>query len=171
MNDLVIREATDHDLGRLTEIYNYYVKETHITFDLEPVTADGRRTWFEQYNNTPRHRLLVGEVDGHVIGYASSGGFRGKLAYDLSVETTIYLDIAHQGKGFGGKLYRRLLRELENTDVHRCYAIIALPNEGSIALHESLGFTEVGRLTHVGYKFDRFWDTLYMEKRMEKHPE
>ncbi len=164
MSDLAVREASVNDLERLVEIYNYYVAETHITFDLEPVTVEARRTWFDQYNQTPRHRLLVGEVDGKVIGYASSSVFRSKPAYDRSVETTIYLDIAYQGHGYGGQLYRKLMNELEQTDVHRCYAIVALPNEGSIALHKSLGFVEVGKLTHVGFKFDQFWDTLYMEK-------
>ena len=164
--DLVIRDATIDDAESLAAIYNYYVEHTHITFDLEAVSVASRQDWLTQYNQNPSHRLLVGEENGKLIGYASSSRFRPKPAYHRSVETTIYLDPDCKGRGYGGTLYARLLNELAETGVNRCYGIIALPNDASIALHKGLGFNEAGHLTEVGFKFEKYWDTLWMEKVM-----
>ncbi|MBO6558130.1 MAG: N-acetyltransferase [Pseudomonadales bacterium] len=162
--NLSIREATQDDATALADIYNHYVRETHITFDLEPVTVENREVMIEGYNKNARHRLFVGTDNEQVVGYVSSSQFRTKPAYDLSVETTIYLDQGMTGRGYGKKLYEHLFRELEATDVHRYYGIIALPNQASIELHREFGFVEKGILTEVGYKFDKYWDTLWMEK-------
>ena len=163
--ELTIRPIVDSDLEPITDIYNYYVRETHVTFDIEEVSYDERGEWQRHYNKNPRHRLLVGEIDGRVIGYASSSQFRAKPAYDRSVETTIYLSPTEQGRGFGKLLYAQLFCLLTDSDLNRCYAIIALPNDASISLHRSFGFETAGRLTSVGYKFGQYWDTLWMEKR------
>lgn len=160
-----IREAEPDDLPALCEIYNHYVVNTHVTFDLEPFSVPDRQAWFAQYNHNPRHRLFVAESNGKVSGYASSGQFRAKPAYDESVETTIYLSPDAVGQGLGRPLYTHLLESLKDAAVHRCYGIIALPNEASVKLHLSLGFVEVGHLYEVGYKFDRYWDTLWLERR------
>ena len=98
--------------------------------------------------------------------FRSSSRFRVKPAYNNSVETTIYLNPDATGKGIGRRLYAALLDELTSTSVHRCYGVIALPNDASVRLHKQLGFTEAGHLTEVGYKFDRYWDTLWLEKRL-----
>lgn len=164
MEKLNIREAVPDDIHALVNIYNHYVLQTHVTFDLDPVDVDMRLSWLEQYNQNPRHRLFVGVSNNEVIGYASSSKFRIKPAYDQSVETTIYLSPQAQGNGFGAQLYEHLLRSLDETDVHRCYGIIALPNEASVALHARFGFIEAGKLTEVGYKFGQYWDTLWMER-------
>lgn len=164
MKSLNIREAVPDDIRALVNIYNHYVLETHVTFDLDPVDVDARLSWLKQYNRNPRHRLFVGISNNEVIGYASSSQFRIKPAYDLSVETTIYLSPEAQGNGFGAQLYEHLLRSLDATDVHRCYGIIALPNDASVALHARFGFVEAGKLTEVGYKFEQYWDTLWMER-------
>jgi len=165
-NPLLIRNASVRDAEALAGIYNHYVTNTQFTFDLETFSVDDRRQWLAGYNENPMHRLLIGEVEGEVIGYASSSLFRPKPAYYRSVETTIYLTPGTQGNGYGAQLYSALLRELEGTGINRCYGIIALPNDASVALHRSLGYTEAGHLTKVGYKFDRYWDTLWMEKPM-----
>ena len=87
---IVTRPGRLSDLNDLTRIYNHYVETTHITFDLAPFTVDQRREWFGHYGLTGRHRLLVAEEAGDVLGYATSGRFRDKAAYDPSVETTVY---------------------------------------------------------------------------------
>lgn len=161
-----IRRAQEKDLDQLTEIYNHYVINTPITFDTTPFVSSQRMTWFRQFNDKPEHLLLVGCLDRNVIGYASSSRLRPKAAYDTSVETTIYLDADSGGQGYGKKLYSRLLEELQQTSVHRCYGIVTLPNKPSLALHASLGFTEAGYLSEVGFKFDKFWDTLWLEKTL-----
>ena len=163
MTELEIREATNEDAPLLAHIY-HYVLNTHITFDTDPVSAESRVEWLSQYNRNPLHRLFVGTVDNNVIGFASSDQFRPKPAYYRSVETTIYLSQYAIGNAWGRRLYQHLLDQLRNSEVKKCYSIIALPNKASIALNTRLGYKEVGHLTDVGFKFNRFWDTLWMER-------
>lgn len=163
---ITVRQAEERDLGQLNNIYNRYVLETHFTFDLEPMTIEARRDWFEHYNSTGRHRVVVGLSDSSVIGYASSGRFRPKPAYETSVETSIYLAPDAVGRGIGTRLYEELFKLLQGEDVHRAYAGIALPNQASIALHERFGFKRVAHFTEQGRKFDRYWDVGWYEKAL-----
>src|SRR5215469_8070783 len=94
-----VRPALRTDLPRLTEIYNYYVVNTPITFDVEPKSVESRVAWFEQFALTGRYRLLVAEESGLVLGYAGTTHFRPKAAYDTTVETTIYCCPGAAGKG------------------------------------------------------------------------
>ncbi|MCB1694350.1 MAG: N-acetyltransferase [Pseudomonadales bacterium] len=162
----VIRGAAESDLPRLVDIYNHYVINTAITFDVVPYSPAERRPWFEQFRSGTRHELLVIEDAGAVMGYASSAPLRPKQAYETSVETTIYLHPDATGKGLGRSLYAHLIDTIASRDVHRAYGIVALPNDASIALHESLGFEQVAHLHEVGRKFDRYWDTVWLEKRL-----
>ena len=162
---LTVRTAEPTDLPAIRDIYNHYVTETHITFDLDPVNLANRTEWARQFSGD-RYQLIVGEHQGEVMGYACSSRLRVKPAYDRSVETTIYLHHAAGGRGFGETLYAELFRRLGETDVHRCYGVIALPNDASVALHRKFGFSDAGLLTEVGYKFDRYWDTLWMEREI-----
>ena len=161
---VTVRPATEHDLGPINDVYNRYVVETHFTFDIEPMTLDARREWFEHYDNSGRYRVFVGVSDGAVVGYASSSRFRPKPGYETSVETTIYLAPDAVGRGIGTKLYEELFKSLEGEDLHRAYAGIALPNQASIALHERFGFKRVAHFTEQGRKFDRYWDVGWYEK-------
>ena len=161
---LSIRTAVVSDLEALTAIYNHYVRETPVTFDLEPFGVDARRSWFDDFGVKGRYRLLVAEEAGVLLGYACSHRFRGKAAYDRSVETTIYLDHEATGKGVGRCLYEALFEELASEDVHLALAGITLPNPASQALHLRLGFEPVGAFKEVGYKFGRYWDVVWMQK-------
>ena len=137
---MLIRPANSEDLPRLTAIYNHYVVNTPITFDVEPYTVERRVPWFEQFAITGRHRLLVAEADGLVVGYAGTTRFRAKPAYDTTVETTIYLCSEAAGKGIGSMLYRALFNSLANEDIHRIVAGYTMPNPASKALHDRFGF-------------------------------
>jgi phosphinothricin acetyltransferase len=160
-----IRFAESGDLNRLVEIYNHYVVETHVTFDTEPFAVTDRIQWFNQFAETGRYRLLVAETDDSIIGYASSTPFKPRAAYNTSVETTIYLDPEQFGRGMGTSLYGELLDQLIAEDAaHRAYSGIALPNDGSVALHRKLGFEHVGSYHEVGFKFDKYWDVDWFEK-------
>jgi phosphinothricin acetyltransferase len=160
----VIRPATEGDLEAINDVYNHYVRETHITFDDEPMSMEARKEWFSHHAPEGRHRLMVASDDGEVVGYASSGRFRPKPGYLTSVETSIYIAPDSVGKGIGARLYAALFKALEGEDVHRAYAGIALPNPASIALHERFGFKRVAHFSEQGRKFGRYWDVDWFEK-------
>lgn len=160
-----IRAAEARDLNRLVQIYNYYVSETHITFDVNPFAVGSRTQWFTGFAANGPHRLYIVENDEKLLGYASSSPFKDRAAYNTSVETTIYLDRDHQGQGYGLELYGHLIEELgREPGVHRAYAGIAMPNPASVSLHEKLGFVHVASYHEVGYKLGRFWDVHWYEK-------
>ncbi|GAC1647984.1 MAG: GNAT family N-acetyltransferase [Candidatus Dormibacteraceae bacterium] len=159
-----VRPATATDLSAINDIYNQYILEAHYTFDLEPWTIDARREWFNHYSPSGRHRLLVAVADGQVIGYATSSRYRPKAAYDVTVETSIYLAPESVGRGAGSRLYRELFKILEGEDVHRANAGITLPNPASVALHERFGFKRIALFTEQGRKFGRYWDVAWFEK-------
>ena len=98
---ILVRPGEEQDLPALTAIYNHFVEHSVTTFDVERFTVEQRREWFSGYAPTGPHRLLVGEVDGVVAGYATSAALRSKPAYLHSVETTIYCDPAATGRGLG----------------------------------------------------------------------
>jgi phosphinothricin acetyltransferase len=164
MGSLLIRPAVPTDLPRLTEIYNHYVVNTAITFDLEPFTIERRIEWFSEHAAAGRHRLLIAEQDGRVLGYASSSRFRDRAAYDTTAETSIYCAPEATGQGVGTVLYRDLFATIAHEDINRLAAGITLPNEASIALHKRFGFVQVGVFTQVGRKFGRYWDVAWFER-------
>jgi len=162
---VLIRPGEPGDLARVVDIYNYYVTETHFTFDMEPFAVGGRTQWFNQFSESGPHRLLVAEQDEVVVGYATSTMFKPKAAYRTSVETSVYLDHDQTGQGIGFALYSALLEILvDEPSVHRAYGGTALPNLESVALHERLGFKLVGTYREVGFKFDKYWDVSWFEK-------
>ena len=160
---VTIRAAVQSDLPRLTEIYNHYVLNTAITFDIEPYTIETRRRWFAQFSATGRHRLLVAEIDGTVVAYAGTHQFRTKAAYDTSVEVTIYCAPDRTARGIGTALYAALFEAVRDEDINAFVAGITLPNDASIALHERFGFQPAGVMHAIGRKFDQYWDVGWYE--------
>ena len=166
----LVRPAGVDDLEQLNELYNHYIRETHITFDIVPITMEQRREWFSHLAVDGPHRLLVAVEPGsngagdRVLGYASSHPFRPKQAYETSVETSIYLAPDAVGQGVGTALYAALFDAIAGEDLHRAYAGIGIPNDASIALHERFGFTRVAYFTEQGRKFGRYWDVAWYEK-------
>lgn len=165
---MIVRGAAESDLPALTEIYNHYVRTSPATFDLEPFTVAQRREWFSHYAPAGRYRLLVAEDAGEILGYATSGRWRPKPAYETTVETTVYLHSEATGRGIGRVLYDRLFAELGREDVWRAVAGIVPPNGPSVRLHLGAGFREVGCFTEVGRKFDRWWDVVWFERKMRE---
>ena len=161
---LQIRAATPNDLLRLTEIYNHYVVNTAVTFDIEPYTIERRAVWFEQFALSGRYRLLVAEDDSGILGYAGTTRFRPKAAYDTTVETTIYCAPNAVQKGAGSKLYTALFETLAAEDIHKIVAGYTLPNPASEALHARFGFKPVGVFHENGRKLGRYWDVAWFER-------
>ena len=161
-----IDNAEPGDLGRIVEIYNHYVVNSAATFDLQPYSIGERVPWFAQFATSGPHQLLAARSGDLIVGYAYSTRFHDRPAYDVSVETTIYLHPEHLGQGTGTALYTELLSRLTRCDLHGAYAGVTLPNDASVRLHEKFGFRQIGIETEVGWKFDRYWSVARFERRL-----
>ncbi|WP_375206557.1 GNAT family N-acetyltransferase [Hyphococcus sp.] len=166
MSGVSVRPAERRDLEAITALYNHFVENTAVTFDVGAFTVKAREPWFAQFAADGPHRLFVAEREGAFAGYAGSMAFKAKKAYSTSVETTIYVAPVFAGAGVGKTLYERLFSALGREDVHRAYAGIALPNDGSIRFHRRFGFKEIGTYHEVGRKFGRYHDVTWFEKRL-----
>jgi phosphinothricin acetyltransferase len=161
---VVVRSAADGDAPALNAIYDHYVATSPATFDIEPMSLERRRGWLAERSGG-RHRVLVA-LDDRLIGFASSGPYRSRPAYDTSVMLSVYVDPGRTGRGIATELYGTLIEALRRVDVHRAVAGVTLPNPASVALHRRFGFTEVGRFTEQGRKFGRYWDVAWFERPM-----
>jgi phosphinothricin acetyltransferase len=159
-----IRPARQSDLEGLNDLYNHYVRTSACTFDIEEISIDVRRKWFESFGG--RYKLLVAVDTDRVVGYSHTKPFRPKEAYEPSVESTVYVDHAEMGRGLGKRLYEGLFAAIAGEDIHRVYAGITMPNPASVALHESFGFRQVALFTEQGRKFGKYWDVAWFEKEM-----
>lgn len=153
MDTLFVRPGTASDLPALVDIFNHYVVDGHVTFATVPHTVESRRPWFESYGDGA-HQLLVGEVDGVIVGCTYSSRYRPGPAFEATVETSIYLHPERRRRGVGHQLYTALLTRLSEQPVHLAVAGVALPNPGSLALHRRVGFEEVGTFREYARKHD-----------------
>jgi len=162
-----IRPATPADIPDIREIYNYYVTNSVVTFDEKRWTL---RQWREKFDYLAKLELpfLVAESpSGQVLGYALVQPWAGKSAYRYTVENSIYLGHAAAGKGLGRALLQALIEACEEKGIREIVAVISDKGaDASIALHEKFGFTEVGRMGRVGFKFGRWLGTVYMQKSL-----
>jgi phosphinothricin acetyltransferase len=157
----MIRPVLPTDAPALADIYNPYIRDTIITFEEEPVSAAEMGARIAKVTAT--YPWLVWEEDGAVLGYAYASTWRTRHAYRFAVETTIYLDRGHHGKGRGAALYRALLAELKQRGFHSALGCLGLPNEPSVRLHEKLGFRKAGHMTEAGWKFGAWADVGFWE--------
>lgn len=160
--NLIVRSAEAADTEAIARIYNYYVRNTTITFEEEPVSASAMA---ERIADVQKASLpwLVAELDGAVVGYACANKWKARSAYRYSAETTVYLEQGREGRGIGKRLYSELLPQLRACGMHVAIGGVALPNEASVALHEKLGFERVATFRQVGFKFDRWIDVAYWQ--------
>lgn len=164
-----IRIATQEDAARLLEIYAPYVEQTAISFEYVPPTLEEFRQRI--HNTLQNYPYLVAEEEGRIIGYAYASVFHGREAYKHSVETSIYLAMEERGKGTGAILYQALEEQLEKQNVYNLYACITYTDredeyltDASVRFHEKNGYTIVGKHQLSGYKFERWYSVLWMEK-------
>lgn len=170
-----IRPATVSDATALVAIYAPYVTDTAITFEYEiPSEAD-----FQQRIQAllGRYPYLVAEQAGQVMGYAYAGPFHPRAAYAWSAEVSIYLRRDCRGQGLGRALYEQLEASCRSMGLQNLYACIAVPVEpdshldgSSVQFHTHMGYALCGRFQHCGYKFDRWYDMVWMEKLLGDHP-
>lgn len=157
---MIIREAEERDVPYLMEIYNYEIKNTTATFDMQPNTLEDRMEWFRQHN-VGNHPLFVAEEDGRAVGYASFSTYRRLEAYHESVELSVYVDHRYRKRGIAGKLLEHILEwGRKREDVHMAISVISGENETSVHLHEKFGFEYAGTIREAGRKFGRYLDIV-----------
>ena len=157
-----IRTVKPEDSKQIAEIYNYYIKNTIITFEVTPVRAsEMKKRIVEVIDEYP---WFVFEDNEKILGYAYLSRYKSRCAYKNSVEISIYLRNGHENKGIGTALLNQLFSEVAGSDIHAIIAGIALPNEASIKLHEKFGFEKVAHFKEIGFKFGKWIDVGYWEK-------
>ena len=137
------------------------MSDSWVSFELEPPTADEMAARIAEYGAS--HGWLVAEIDGRVAGYAYGSPHRARAAYASSCDVAVYVDRALARRGIGRQLYATLLPLLADK-YHAAFAGIALPNEGSIGLHDAMGFTPVGIYREVGWKMGRWRDVGWWQR-------
>jgi L-amino acid N-acyltransferase YncA len=165
----VIRPAEERDIPDIREIYNYYVTNSVVTFDEKKWSLAQWRDKFAHLSKQKMPFLVAESPSGQILGYALVQPWKSKSAYRYTVENSIYLGQAAAGKGLGRALLEALIAEAQKTGIREIVAAISDKGaEASIALHEKLGFVEVGRMGRVGFKFGRWLGVVYLQKSIPK---
>ncbi len=167
----MIRTATEKDAEALLAIYAPYITETAITFEYETPSCEEFR---ERIRSTlQKYPYLVIAEGGRPLGYAYAGPFSRRKAGDWAVETSIYLERDQRRHGYGALLHEALEKELRRQGICSMCACIAAPrgsdpylSTDSLSFHARLGYRMVGRFDRVGYKFDRWYDLVWMQKEI-----
>lgn len=162
---VIVGPGGEGDLQAITDILNYTIMNSNATLATGPVTIADRREWFGRFSVTGPYRLLVARCGNQVLGYAASQPYREHEGFRETVEVSIALDVASRSQGVGTTLYRALLECLADEPVHVALAGIVLPNDGSVALHRKLGFTEVGTFHEYAVRNGQYLSSLWMERR------
>lgn len=159
-----LRIATKEDGAALAAIYAYYVENTAVTFEYVAPSA-------EEFGERIAHKLekypyIVAEENGRAVGYAYADMYRERAAFNWSCELSVYVDKNETGKGTGKLLYNALIAILKLQGFVSVVASITYPNDPSVALHEKMGFSHLGTMHDIGYKFGRWLDLMWFEKRI-----
>ncbi len=163
----VIRKATESDLSSMVEIYNYYIQNSVVTFDMDVMALSDWAEKFRWINELGLPFIVAESPSGQIIGFAYVAPWRQKAAFKRTVEDSIYLRPAAIGKRVGTRLLQELLDQAKAAGVKEVVAVISDKGaESSIALHERFGFKHQGHLGKVGFKFGRWLGTVLMQKSL-----
>ena len=173
--EIIIRDATENDIEAMLNVYAPYVENTAVSFEYDVPAIDEFKSRFEKI--TKKYPYIIAEdTKGNVLGYAYYNEFKAREAYRYSVETTIYLNKEACGKGFGRRLYEELERiaKAQNiTNMNACIATCRTEDEyltnRSYYFHEKMGYKLVGTFHNSGYKFDKWYDMVWMEKSVGEY--
>jgi phosphinothricin acetyltransferase len=169
MQSLKLRAAELRDARAIAEIYNYEVENTTATFDLVPRSIESQTEWLAA--RTGAFTALVAESEsGQIVGFAALSTYRDRAGYRTTVEDSVYVHREHQRKGVGRVLLDSLLDVARDSGFHTVIARIDSQSVGSLALHRSLGFREVGIEKEIGRKFGRWLDSVIMQKMLHDAP-
>jgi phosphinothricin acetyltransferase len=158
---MMIRPVNAADAPAICEIYNYYIANTAISFEEEPVSASEMEDRIRTV--TAEYPWFVREEGGEAAAYAYVHKWQGRMAYRYTAELSIYVKHGREGRGLGRELMARLLEAVQKTEIHTLVSGITIPNDRSIALHEKFGFQKIARFKEVGFKLDQWLDVGYWE--------
>lgn len=174
MEKIEVRAATVEDAKALLEIYAYYVEHTAITFEYEVPTLEEFQNRIA--NTLKKYPYFVILVDNRIVGYAYAGAFGRRAAYDWSAEMTVYVACDTRKKGLGKILYAKLEQALKEMGILNLYACIGYPEvedefltKNSALFHEHMGYKKVGVFRNCGFKFNRWYHMIWMEKVIGEH--
>lgn len=156
-----IRHATTADSEAIRNIYNVEVLGSTVTFDLVPRSLEEQREWMDGHDGV--YPVVVAEIDGTVVGFASLSPYRPRPAYATSAEDSVYVAADHRSEGVGKALLGEIVALARTHGFHAVMARIVGDHEASIALHRSFGFELVGVEREVGRKFSRWLDVALMQ--------
>ncbi|MCI0158297.1 GNAT family N-acetyltransferase [Leifsonia shinshuensis] len=163
-----LRDARPQDLPDVREIYNHYVANSTVTFDEDAMTLKEWKDKFAYLHKLGMPFIVAESSTGQILGYALVTPWKQKRAYRFTVENSIYLGAASTGKGLGPVLMQELIDRSKAAGLKEMIAVIADKGaEASIKMHENFGFTEIGRMGRVGYKFERWLGTVLMQKSLK----
>ncbi len=149
------------DAKALADIYNYYIQNTIVSFEEEPIDANEMLRRIGKV--VPHYPWIVYENEQQILGYAYASEWNERVAYRNTVESTIYLHPDARGKGIGTQLYTHLIDILRKAGYHTVIGGISLPNAGSQALHEKMGYEKVAHYHSVGFKMGEWVDVGYWQ--------
>ena len=169
--ELKIRDAQIEDAERLVEIYAPYITDTAVSFEYEVPTVDEFRDRIK--NVKQKYPYLVCEKDGVIVGYVYASAYSEREAYDWTVATSIYVDKNCRRMGIGSRLYAELEARLKEKGIENLLAGVAYCEredeyltDDSFKFHTKEGYFKAGQLKDVGKKFDRYYDLLWLQKRI-----
>jgi phosphinothricin acetyltransferase len=162
--NLTVRPATADDAAACADIYGFYVRHTHISFESEPPSTAEMAQRIA--GSSARHAWLVAQETGgpDVVGFAYGAPYSSREAYRWAAETSVYLEAGRRRTGAGRALYEALFERLAERGYRRLVAGLALPNDASLGLHVALGFEVVGTLRKIGWKHGQWRDVMRLQK-------
>ena len=160
--EIELRDAAHEDLPGILAIVNYNILNSTAVYDYDPKTPEDLQAWYKEKRDMGLPVIAAVENE-KVVGYGSYGPFRFKQGYRFTVEHSVYVLNGHSGKGIGRRIVADLIDRAKAAGYHTMIGGIDAENEGSIAFHKKLGFTETGTIKEAGYKFDRWLDLTFMQ--------
>lgn len=162
----MIRKVKVEDAQSIVDIYNYYILNTNISFEVEPLKSEEMAERIK--NISSKFPYIVYEEAGKVLGYAYLSEYRTRVAYKFTVESSIYLDKDAKGNGIGQKLYEELIEKAKVHEFHTIIGCVTIPNEPSTKLHERLGFEKIAHFKEAGFKNNTWLDVGYWQRIIYK---
>lgn len=164
---MIIRNATIHDLPKIVDLQNSYVRAGFVGLLRDSLyEIEERSVWFSQFSVNGPHQILVAIKDEELLGFCASFAYRGGGVFQKTIETSIYTSLDKKIKGIGSSLYSELFKKIGGNDLHLAVVGIALPNDASVNLHKKFDFEEVGIFKEYAFFQGQYISSLWMQKLM-----